>query len=44
MGQWAQPLPYHNKFRKRLEHIIIESDYIASREGISFTVDNFIED
>ena len=38
MGRWAEPKRYYNKFRKRLEQIIIEADYIASRKGISFIV------
>ena len=44
MGRWAQPKKYLNFFRKRLEQIIIESDYIASRKGISFKVGKIMEE
>jgi len=42
MGRWAKPKAYLNRFRKRLEQIVIEADYIASRKGISFTVDKIV--
>jgi len=44
MGRWTKPKAYYNKFRKRLEQIIIEADYLASRKGISFKVKEVIDE
>lgn len=36
MGRWSKPDQYRAKLDERLEQIVIESDYLSSRSGISF--------
>lgn len=44
MSNWAKPKIYPARKQNLLERIVIEANYLASRKGISFVVEELLED